>query len=44
MPDEYCGNCEHFKYVRLDGKLVPYCGLHEDLMDDMDACEQWEPN
>lgn len=44
MPDEYCGNCEHFKYVRLDGELVPYCGLHEDLMDDMDACEQWEEN
>lgn len=44
MPDEYCGNCDHFKYVRLDGELVPYCGLHEDLMDDMDACEQWEDN
>jgi hypothetical protein len=44
MPDEYCGNCDHFKYVRLDGELVPYCGLHEDLMDDMDACEQWEEN
>jgi hypothetical protein len=43
-PDEYCGNCEHFKYVRLDDELVPYCGLHEDLMDDMDACEQWEEN
>jgi hypothetical protein len=44
MPDEYCGNCAHFKYVRLDEELVPYCGLHEDLMDDMDACEQWEEN
>ncbi|WP_436900747.1 DUF7139 domain-containing protein [Halovenus halobia] len=43
-PDEYCGNCDHFKYVRLDDDLVPYCGLHEDLMDDMDACEQWEEN
>jgi len=44
MPDEYCGNCDHFKYVRLDDDLVPYCGLHEDLLDDMDACEQWEEN
>jgi hypothetical protein len=44
MPDQYCGNCEHFKYVRLDGELVPYCGLNEDLMDDMDACEQWTDN
>jgi hypothetical protein len=44
MPDEYCGNCDHFKYVRLDGELVPYCGLDEELMDDMDACEQWEEN
>ncbi|PSP84157.1 hypothetical protein BRC83_05910 [Halobacteriales archaeon QS_1_68_17] len=43
-PDTYCGNCDHFRYVRADGNLVPYCGYHEELMDDMDACEQWEPN
>jgi hypothetical protein len=41
--DPYCGNCAHFNYVRTDEGLQPYCGLHDDLMDDMDACAQWEP-
>jgi hypothetical protein len=40
-PDAYCGNCDHFEYVKLDGDIVPYCGLTDDLMDDMDACEEW---
>jgi len=40
-PDAYCGNCEHFEYVKVEGKIVPYCGYTDDLMDDMDACEQW---
>ncbi|MXR52653.1 hypothetical protein GRX03_13690 [Halovenus sp. WSH3] len=44
MPDEYCGNCDHFKYVRVDGELVPYCGFHAERLNDMDACEQWEEN
>jgi len=44
IPDKYCGNCAQFKYVRVDGKIRPYCGLHQELMDDMDACEQWEAN
>jgi len=43
-PDPYCGNCAHFEYVRADGDLAPYCGLHDELMNDMDACEQWRPN
>ena len=43
-PDRYCGNCAHFEYVRADGEIAPYCGRHEELMDDMDACQQWEPN
>ncbi len=43
-PDEYCGNCAHFDYVRADGELTPYCGFHDELMEDMDACDQWEPN
>jgi hypothetical protein len=43
-PDEYCGNCSHFRYVRADGTMVPYCGLHDELMEDMNACEQWEQN
>jgi len=43
-PDEYCGNCRHFEYVRADGEMAPYCGFHEGLLEDMDACDQWESN
>jgi len=43
-PDEYCGNCQHFEYVRANGEMAPYCGFHAELLEDMDACEQWEPN
>jgi hypothetical protein len=39
--DTYCGNCHHFDYVRTDAGIQPYCGLHDELMDDMDACEEW---
>jgi hypothetical protein len=39
--DTYCGNCQHFDYVRTDAGIQPYCGLHDELMDDMDACEEW---
>lgn len=42
--DVYCGNCAQFSYVRTDDGLQPYCGLHSEVMDDMDACSQWEPN
>jgi len=43
-PDEYCGNCAHFDYVRADGELAPYCGFHDEVMEDMDACDQWAAN
>lgn len=39
--DQYCGSCRHFQYVRTEGGMQPYCGAHEVLMDDMDACEDW---
>jgi hypothetical protein len=39
--DRYCGSCRHFDYVRTDQGIQPYCGLHDELMDDMDACEEW---
>ncbi|PSP93696.1 hypothetical protein BRC91_08885 [Halobacteriales archaeon QS_4_62_28] len=39
--DQYCGNCRHFEYVMDDGEPEPYCGLHDELMDDMDACSSW---
>jgi hypothetical protein len=42
QPDRYCGNCTHFEYVQVDGEIEPYCGLYADLMDDMDACREWE--
>ena len=40
--DRYCGSCVEFKYVRTDSGIRPYCGLHDELMDDMDACEEWQ--
>ena len=39
--DVYCGNCAHFEYVRTDEGIQPYCGAHEELMDDMDPCGEW---
>jgi len=44
MTDRYCGNCQHFKYVRSSSGIVPYCGLDDEPMDDMDACNEWTPN
>lgn len=43
-PDRYCGNCADFDYVRTDDGFQPYCGYHDELMDDMNPCEHWEPN
>ncbi len=42
--DSYCGNCDHFKYVRTDEGTEPYCGHHGEVMDDMDPCESWTAN
>ena len=39
--DRYCGSCQHFDYIRTGQGIQPYCGLHDDLMDDMDACDEW---
>ncbi len=44
LNDRYCGSCSHFRYARTDDGLVPYCGLHSEAMDDMDACESWSSN
>lgn len=43
-PDRYCGNCADFDYVRTDDGFQPYCGYHDELMDDMSPCDHWEPN
>jgi hypothetical protein len=40
--DRYCGNCEHFEYVRTERGIQPYCGYHDGVMADMDACEDWD--
>ncbi|MFB6122741.1 MAG: ribonuclease BN [Haloferacaceae archaeon] len=39
--DRYCGSCKHFEYVQTDRGIQPYCGYHDGLMEDMDACGQW---
>jgi hypothetical protein len=44
QPDTYCGNCKHFEYVSVDGEIRPYCGLHDGVMQDMDACQEWTKN
>ncbi|ESP89889.1 DUF7139 domain-containing protein [Candidatus Halobonum tyrrellensis] len=41
--DAYCGSCAHFQYVRTDDGMQPYCGLHDEVMEDMDACDEWTP-
>ena len=43
-PDRYCGSCRSFDYVRTDAGMQPYCGYFDEVMDDMEACEQWEPH
>jgi hypothetical protein len=40
--DRYCGSCVEFKYVRTDSGIRPYCAHHDELMDDMDACDDWQ--
>ena len=40
-PDVYCGNCVHFEYVKVKETITPYCGLHDELMENMDACTEW---
>lgn len=43
-PDQYCGNCAYFDYARTDTGIEPHCGYYDELMDDMEACEHWQPN
>lgn len=44
VADRYCGNCEHFDYVRTNQGIQPYCGYDDESMDDMEACDAWSPN
>lgn len=42
--DQYCGNCRQFEYVRGSGGMTPYCNYHQSAMEDMEPCEEWQPN
>ncbi len=42
--DKYCGNCQYFAYEQTVDGLQPSCEYFETLMDDMEACDNWEPN
>lgn len=44
QPDPYCGNCAYFEYVEVAGDLDPYCGYHQEFMEDLEPCDQWTPN
>lgn len=41
-PDRYCGSCAHFDYVQSGNGMQPYCGLYEESMENMEACDWWE--
>ncbi len=41
--DSYCGSCKQFEYVQTDKGMQPYCGFHDEVMDDMDACDEYSP-
>jgi hypothetical protein len=42
--DRYCGNCQHFEYVQTEDDIQPHCGYYSDVMEDMNACDEWTPN
>jgi hypothetical protein len=44
QPDAYFGNCAYFEYVEVGGDLDPYCGYHQEFMEDLDPCENWTAN
>lgn len=43
-PDKYCGNCTHFDYEQDGTGMHPFCGLYDERMEDMEACQWWERN
>ena len=42
--DQYCGNCRFFEYDEQADELRPYCGYHDQPLQDMEACPAWESN
>ncbi|MFD1566380.1 DUF7139 domain-containing protein [Halolamina litorea] len=41
--DSYCGSCTHFEYIQTEQGMQPYCGAHDEMMDDMEACDDYTP-
>jgi hypothetical protein len=41
--DSYCGSCVHFDYVQSEHGMQPYCGAHDEVMKDMEACDDYTP-
>ncbi|MEF8800749.1 MAG: ribonuclease BN [Halolamina sp.] len=39
--DSYCGSCKQFEYVQTDQGMQPYCHAHSEVMDDMEACDDY---
>ncbi len=39
--DSYCGSCRHFEYFQTDTGMQPYCHAHSEVMDDMEACDDY---
>lgn len=39
--DSYCGSCRHFEYLQTDKGMQPYCHAHSEVMDDMEACDDY---
>ncbi len=44
LTDQYCGNCRYFEYENDVAGMIPYCHYHNERLDDMTACDHWEPN
>jgi hypothetical protein len=39
--DSYCGSCTQFEYVQTDQGMQPYCHAHSEVMNDMEACDDY---
>ncbi|MDY6780486.1 MAG: hypothetical protein SV760_08080 [Halobacteria archaeon] len=40
--DRYCGNCAFYDYVRDGDGSAPYCRFHDRVLEDLEACEEYE--
>lgn len=42
LTDRYCGNCASFTYG--ESGIQPYCAYHDERLDTMEPCQDWESN